>query len=113
LSLGFWEEAMMPLPVLLGLVPGYGEGEVDGDVVLVYWLLVSSTFSLLSYPSPFLGSFPVFPFHAAYCCSSLCVALYHALFVFFFSPSVLLFPVSFLFSFPVFLSQRFLVWLLG
>jgi len=60
LSLGFWEEAMMPLPVLLGLVPGSGEAEVDGDAVLVYWLLVSSSFSLLSCPSPFFGFFSLF-----------------------------------------------------
>ena len=32
---------------LLGLVLGSGEGKVDGDAVLVYWLLVSSSFSLL------------------------------------------------------------------
>lgn len=39
---------MMPLPVLLGLVPGSGEGEVGGDAVFVYWLLVSSSFYLPS-----------------------------------------------------------------
>jgi hypothetical protein len=48
---------MMPLPVLLDLVPGSGEGKVDGDAILVYWLLVSSSFSLLSCSSPFLGFF--------------------------------------------------------
>ena len=32
---------------LLGLVPGSGEEKVDSDVVLIYWLLVSSSFSLL------------------------------------------------------------------
>ena len=48
---------MMPLSVLLGLVPGSGERKVDGDAVLVYWLLVSSSFSMLSCSSPFLGFF--------------------------------------------------------
>ena len=89
LSLGFWEEAMMPLPVLLGLVPGSGEAEVDGDAVLVYWLLVSSSFSLLSCPSPFFWFFSLFFSSTSfYFCSSLCIALYHALIVFFFSRSV-------------------------
>jgi len=56
---------MMPLPILLGLVPGSGEGKVDGDVVFVYWLLVSSSFSLLSCLSPFLGFF--FPVVQCWC----------------------------------------------
>ena len=56
----------MPLSVLLGLVPGSGERKVDGDAVLVYWLLVSSSFSMLSCSSPFLGFFFVVQYWCGY-----------------------------------------------